>query len=65
MEMCEEGEGSPARTSCVMCIYIHTYIHTYIDYAMNHKNKQIYSNREGAYYSHQSNQVTLVTNCVV
>ena len=32
-----------------------TYIHTYIDYAMNHKNKQIYSNREGANGSHRIN----------
>jgi len=35
--------------------YIHTYTHTYIDYAMNHKNKQIYSNREGANGSHRIN----------
>ena len=34
---------------------LHTYIHTYIDYAMNHKNKQIYSNREGATGSHRIN----------
>ena len=28
---------------------------TYIDYVMNHKNKQIYSNREGANGSHRIN----------
>ena len=33
----------------------HIYIHTYIDYAMNHKNKQIYSNGEGATGSHRIN----------
>jgi len=35
--------------------FVPDYIHTYIDYAMNHKNKQIYSNREGANGSHRIN----------